>query len=102
MPARRPRPPDPDHRPLTPERWDDFARLFGDNGAYGGCWCMLWRLKRADFERQKGAGNREAMRALVEAGAVPGLLAYTEGLPVGWCAVAPREDYPALARSRLF
>ena len=39
------------------------------------------------------------MRSLVQAGSVPGLLAYLGGEPVGWCAVAPRGVYPALARS---
>jgi GNAT superfamily N-acetyltransferase len=87
--------------PLTPDRWADFEELFGERGACGGCWCMLWRLKRAEFERNKGAGNRLAMRELVEAGAMPGILAYLNGVPVGWCAVAPREHYPALERSRV-
>jgi len=43
----------------------------------------------------------EALRALVEAGEAPGLLGYLGGRPVGWCAVAPRPSYPALARSRV-
>src|ERR1041384_986969 len=87
--------------PLTPERWDDFKTLFGPKGACAGCWCMLWRLKRSDFDRGKGAGNRAAMRKLVKAGAEPGILAYRDGEPIGWCAVAPREDYSALERSRV-
>jgi GNAT superfamily N-acetyltransferase len=86
--------------PLTPERWRDFEQLFGKNGACGGCWCMLWRLTRKEFDAQKGDANRQAMRALVEGGTVPGLLAYAGAEPVGWCALAPRADYPALARSR--
>ena len=63
---------------------------------------MLWRLSRTDFEAQKGEGNRRAMQRLVEAGAEPGLLASRNGDVIGWCALAPRTDYPALARSRLF
>jgi GNAT superfamily N-acetyltransferase len=86
---------------LTPERWADFEALFGAKGACGGCWCMLWRLKRAVFDRQKGNGNKKAMKSLVEAGEAPGILAYADGKPVGWCAVAPRDRYPALERSRL-
>jgi GNAT superfamily N-acetyltransferase len=88
--------------PLTPERWADFESLFGERGACGGCWCMLWRTSRSAFESGKGEGNKSAMRAIVESGAKPGLLAYAGALPVGWCAVAPRECYPALDRSRLF
>jgi len=87
--------------PLTDDRWEDFERLFGPRGACGGCWCMLWRSSRRQFEARKGEGNRRAMRALVRSGVVPGLLAYHCDEPAGWCALAPREEYPALARSRV-
>ena len=87
--------------PLTPDRWPDLETLFGPRGACAGCWCMWWRLPRADFERQRGEANRQALKALVDAGQVLGLLAYLGGRPVGWCAVGPRESYPALARSRI-
>jgi len=87
--------------PLTKSRWSDFEQLFGKNGACGGCWCMLWRLPRRQFESQKGARNKNAMKKLVDAGEVPGLLAYVGSQPVGWCAIAPRDDYPALGRSRV-
>ena len=88
-------------RPLTPRSWHDFERLFGKRGACGGCWCMWWRLTRSEFEKRKGEKNRRAMRKLVESGEVPGLLAYADGEPVAWCSVAPRERFPALARSRV-
>jgi GNAT superfamily N-acetyltransferase len=85
--------------PLTEERWPDFVRLFGDRGVGGGCWCMGWRLPKQQYLSQKGEGNKKAMRALVKGGCVPGVLAYSGTEPVGWCAVAPREDYLALQRS---
>jgi GNAT superfamily N-acetyltransferase len=87
--------------PLTADRWMDFQSLFGHNGAYGGCWCMWWRLKRSEFDHQKGEGNRLAMQAIVESGEVPGLLAYADGKPIGWCSIAPRASFPALDRSRV-
>lgn len=87
--------------PLTPDRWDDFAALFGPNGACGGCWCMTWRLSRAEFVKGKGNGNKNAIRRLVRRGDVPGLLAYCKDEPVGWCSVAPREEFPVLSRSRV-
>jgi len=86
--------------PLIPERWHKLERLFGKHGAAGGCWCMWWRQTRAEFNRQRGEPNRIAFRTIVESGIVPGLLAYSDGEPVGWCAVEPRESYPALDRSR--
>jgi GNAT superfamily N-acetyltransferase len=86
---------------LTQERWDDFERLFGPRGACGGCWCMWWRVQAKEFERNKGEGNRRAMRKLVARGTVPGILAYHGGEAVGWCSVAPRADFPRLERSRI-
>jgi GNAT superfamily N-acetyltransferase len=60
---------------------------------------MWWRLKRSEFERQQGEGNRLAMKAIVDSGEVPGILAYIDGKPVGWCSVAPRERFGVLQRS---
>ncbi len=87
--------------PLSADRWDDFERLLGPRGACGGCWCMTPRLTRAVYERQKGEGNRQAMKALVESGRIPGLLGYRDGQPVAWCSIEPRERIPSLARSRI-
>jgi GNAT superfamily N-acetyltransferase len=85
--------------PLIPQRWRDFETLFGAHGAYGGCWCMWWRSTRREFEKRKGEGNRRAMKAIVDSGKIPGLLAYLETEPVGWCSVAPREEFSSLQRS---
>jgi GNAT superfamily N-acetyltransferase len=93
--------PDITFQPLTPDRWPDLVRLFGPTGACGGCWCMTWRLPRADFERSKGEGNKRRLAALVRKGRPPGVLAYDGATPVAWCAIAPRSDYPALERSRV-
>ncbi|MGI6208906.1 MAG: GNAT family N-acetyltransferase [Anaerolineae bacterium] len=87
--------------PLTPERWADLEALFGERGACGGCWCMWWRLRASEFNRTKGEGTKAALRGLVEAGEVPGLLAYHGSQPVGWCSVGPRDAFPRLDRSRI-
>ena len=87
--------------PLTADRWPDLQHLFGERGACGGCWCMVWRLPRAEFVRGKGAGNRLALKTIVEDDDRPGVLAYAADEPVGWCAVAPRPVYVALQRSRV-
>jgi GNAT superfamily N-acetyltransferase len=87
--------------PLTPDRWSDFEHLFGERGAVGGCWCMWWRLTAREFEIRKGEGNRRSMRAIVRSGRIPGILAYRGGEVVGWCSVAPREEFPRLERSKI-
>jgi GNAT superfamily N-acetyltransferase len=87
--------------PLTSGRFSDFERVLGPHGAYGGCWCMYWRLKRPEFNARHGEGNRQAMHDLVEGGDVPGILGYLDGRPVGWVSVAPRAVFPTLNNSRI-
>jgi GNAT superfamily N-acetyltransferase len=88
--------------PLTAATWPDFERLLGARGACGGCWCMSWRLERAAFNRGKGEANRLAMRALAAQDRPPGILLYIDGAPAGWCSIAPRSEFSALARSRVW
>ncbi|MFA7418678.1 MAG: GNAT family N-acetyltransferase [Melioribacteraceae bacterium] len=89
------------YKPLTTKNWKDFETLFGDRGACGGCWCMAWRLKSSQFEKQKGSGNKKAMRNLVEAKEQIGIIAYVGKIPVGWCSFAPREKYLRLEKSKV-
>jgi len=86
---------------LTPDRWKDLEMLFGERGACGGCWCMWWRLKRSQFEKQKGEENRKALRRIINSGEIPGILAYANNQPIAWCSIAPREKFPVLERSRV-
>ena len=88
-------------QPLTAARWNDFEELFGPRGAYAGCWCMWWRLPRKEFEQSQGDKNKQSMKAIVESGRIPGLIAYVGDIPAGWCSVAPREHLAVLERSRV-
>ena len=86
--------------PVTPDHWDDLDRLFGPNGAYSNCWCTWWTWRASAWDRTSPAERKEHLRAQVEDGAEPGLLAYDGNEPVGWCAVAPRERYGRLTSPR--
>ena len=88
-------------KPLTPSSWADFENLFGPKGAYGGCWCMWWRLPRKEFESGQGESNRIAMKNIVHSGKIPGLIAYSDDRPCGWCSIARRDDFNSLERSRV-
>jgi len=87
--------------PATPGRWGDLEVLFGKNGACAGCWCMWWRMGQAAWEADKGEGTKRKLKALVMKGPPPGLLAYAGDEAVGWCALAPRPEYPRLGRSKI-
>ncbi|MCU0284802.1 MAG: GNAT family N-acetyltransferase [Acidobacteria bacterium] len=86
-------------KPLTIENWDDLVDLFGPKGC-GGCWCMSFRLKKSDFIKLKGDGNKQAMRNLVEH-QFTGLLAYNNGEAVAWCSMSPREQFIRIENSRI-
>jgi GNAT superfamily N-acetyltransferase len=85
--------------PLTPERWADLDLLFGEHGAYGGCWCMWWRLTSQQFQKQVGRANKVAFKKIVDSGEIPGILVYVRGQPAGWCSLGPREQFGRLERS---
>lgn len=85
---------------LNAANWDDFETLFGKHGACAGCWCMWWKLPAKEFAAGKGDKNKQGMRQLAESEHSPGLLLYENGVPAGWCALAPREAYPRLESSR--
>jgi GNAT superfamily N-acetyltransferase len=44
--------------------------------------------------------RRDGARQLVESELPPGLIAYRDGVAVGWVAVAPRHDYRRLNKGR--
>jgi GNAT superfamily N-acetyltransferase len=86
--------------PLTQKLWRDFELLFGAHGACGGCWCMHWKLRGKEYSENTGDSARQMQKAVVDSKVIPGLLAYSEGYPVGWIAIEPRSEYPRLIHSR--
>ena len=62
---------------------------------------MVWRLTTKEWTAGKGARNKRALRKLVASGARPGVIAFHAGEPIAWCALAPRQQYSFLERSRV-
>ena len=88
--------------PLTRKNWSQFVELFGNKGACGNCWCMYYRLTKSGFNEGKtDDGNKDAMKKIVWEDKPAGILGFYDGLPVAWCAFAPREDFIKLEKSRV-
>jgi GNAT superfamily N-acetyltransferase len=87
-------------QPLTLHNWNQFEELMGDRGGCGGCWCMSPRLSSKEFSENKYSGNKILIHQLVNNGKPIGLIATYKDEPVGWIALAPREDYSRIERSR--
>ena len=87
-------------RDCTPDRWNDVVAVFDGPGDPGRCWCQ-WFYRGAQADRVHAEANRAALHGQVTGVRPPGVLAYLEGTPSGWCAVAPRPTYTRLIRSAL-
>jgi len=88
---------------LLPSLWPAVERLFGPNGACGGCWCMWWRAEsRKVWNEIRGAGAKKTFKNLIHKGKAHGVLAFAEDEPVGWCSFGPRLDFPGLERVQAY
>jgi GNAT superfamily N-acetyltransferase len=62
---------------------------------------MFWRVRSKDFSDATPAANRERLRALIEQGPPPGLVAIEEDRAIGWVGLAPRSEYERIEHSRV-
>jgi GNAT superfamily N-acetyltransferase len=80
-----------------PARWNDLRAVLGSRGDASRCSCQWFRHQRPGFYATTPEQRRADLRSQVDAPVPPGVLAYDDaGEPSGWCAVAPRADYPRL------
>ncbi len=87
-------------QPATADRWADVERVVG-HGSGRFCWCQWFWLPTREFEALKTAGRRERLHEMTAADRPPGLIAYVDGEPAGWCGFGPRAEMPRVERSRL-
>jgi GNAT superfamily N-acetyltransferase len=85
--------------PATAERWADVRTLLGGDGDRG-CWCQYWRQSSSDYGRLGPGGGRRALREQLDRDPAPGVIAYLDAEPVGWCGVGPRAGMERIVRSR--
>ena len=90
--------------PITPERLPDLDTLFA-SGDPRHCQCAYVRLTNAQWSASSPAANRDVHRRAIEAaaadGRAAGLIAYRDGVPVGWVSFDRRDQYARLGSSRL-
>ncbi len=90
--------------PAATEHWDDIQELF----ARTPCYCQYWRVPASEYGRASKAElregllarRREALREQLERATPPGVIAYIDGMIVGWCGFGPRRELERLVRSR--
>ena len=86
----------------APADWPDVERLFGSRGEPSRCWCRFFALTGPQWSASTPEQRKNQLRDKFDGGApAPGVLAFRDGNPVGWCAVEPRGCSPRILRSRV-
>lgn len=87
--------------PATADRWPDLQMIMTPRDPdQPFCWCLSYRLPNAENSTLSGRARGERLRRYAEEGVPPGVIAYVDGEPVGWCSVAPRRTHHRLTHSR--
>lgn len=91
--------------PANEATWADLEALFGSRGDPARCWCQRFRMSAGETWASQGpeelASRLQDQTACGRPKAIStsGLVAYFDGEPVGWCAVAPRPVHLRMLRN---
>jgi GNAT superfamily N-acetyltransferase len=91
--------------PANEAGWEDLQTVFGTRGPAAYCQCQRYKLQpREAFAKFPVEERAFRLRQQTNCGdpkadTTSGLVAYSDGEPVGWCAVEPRTAYFGLVRN---
>jgi hypothetical protein len=82
--------------PAVDVTWADLQAVFGTRGDPSRCFCQRFRMQPGESWASVGSDELAArLRDQLDDGATgrvsPGLVAFVDGEPVGWCAVERRS-----------
>ncbi|WP_320068816.1 GNAT family N-acetyltransferase [Micromonospora sp. RTGN7] len=87
---------------LDETTWPDFARLVeGQNGVWGGCWCMAFHTEGVGRGRTPEQNKADKQRR-VNAGQAHATLVYDGADCVGWCQFGPTAELPRIKHRRSY
>ncbi|MFK4763017.1 hypothetical protein ACI3KS_18985 [Microbacterium sp. ZW T5_45] len=75
--------------PATIRRWDDVQHALTGGGDGASCQCIWPVLRNKDWNATTREQRMEMLRAELDAGPPPGLIAYVDGAPAGWIRIGP-------------
>lgn len=93
-------------RPANEATWEDLQTVFGARGAASRCQCQRQVLGDHDWWFMPVEERAQLLREQTNVGDPDaddtcGLVAYLDGEPIGWVAVAPRPTYRRLRGSNV-
>lgn len=83
--------------PATADMFDDVLAVVPSGR---GCTCQYFRMSSSDYSKADDEARLAALRSQLTGSTAPGMLAYEDGVPIGWVGFAPRTDLERLVRSR--
>jgi GNAT superfamily N-acetyltransferase len=87
--------------PATVDRFEDVTTILAPkNPDAPTCWCLSYRIPNQEYRALSGPERPARLRRYAEEGTPPGVIAYVDGEPAGWCSVSPRASHHRLTRSR--
>jgi len=90
-----------DVHPATADRFGDVAAVLAPKKRDAPvCWCLTYRVSNAEYQRLRGRDRPARLRRFCDDGPPPGVVAYVDGIPAGWCSFGPRCSLPRLVHSR--
>lgn len=90
------------HLATAAAEWSDVEQLFGVRGDPSRCWCRYFALTGPQYAALDPSARKAKLKERFDGGSPsPGVLAFRDGEPVGWCAVEPRACYPRVLRSQI-
>jgi GNAT superfamily N-acetyltransferase len=99
-------------KPLSPDTWDDFAKLAErHNGVWGGCWCTWFHREThsgasaepACAEKGRDAAwlrSRAFKERLVNEGRAHAALVFDGDVAVAWCEYGTPDELPGIAHRK--
>lgn len=88
--------------PATSDRFDDAQHALTGGGDGRSCQCQWWMLTNAEWQQTSPEQREDLLRAEMDAGPPPALIAYVDGEAAGWVRVGPRTRQVRLGRTRHF
>ncbi len=86
---------------VTDVPWADVEKVFGTRGDPSTCWCQFFKASSQEWKALTATEFSVALERQVTVQPGPGILAYIDDEPVGWCGVERRVHYPRILSSRI-
>ncbi len=89
--------------PANEASWDDLQAVLGTRGDPARCQCQRYKLTWHEYHDMTREERSFRLREEVDCGnpdgdGTTGIVAYLDGVPVGWCNIEPRPNFTRMQK----